>query len=278
VQDIQKFYVSELKAGRSPKTIRVYHAVLHNSLSHAVYINLVSRNVSDLSTRSLPKQTRYERRPFTKEQAQTFLEKVKGHHMETLLTLAITTGMRQGELLALRWQDIDFENRYIQVCRSVRREAKRGLVVNEPKTQAGRRKVVLSPFLIEVLRQHRAHQESARLQAGTPWEDHGLVFCKKRGEFIDPTYLLVVFKKMLKEIGLPSMRFHDLRHSAATLLLAMGVHVKVVQELLGHSNITITLNIYSHVLPSLQQEAMDKMSDLFHPPDDTRSDSDEEAT
>lgn len=264
VQHVQKFYASKLKEGLSPKTIKVYHAVLHNALSHAVYINLVSRNVSDLATKSLPKQTRYEIQPLTTEQAQAFLETVKGHHLETLLILAITTGMRRGELLALRWQDIDFDNKHLQVCRSVRREAKRGLVVNEPKTQAGRRKVVLSSFLIEVLKQHRVRQLEVRLQAGTAWEDHGLVFCTKRGRLFDPTYMLVLFKKLLQDVGLPLMRFHDLRHSAATLLLAMGVHVKVVQELLGHSNITTTLNTYSHVLPSLQQDAMNKMSDLFN--------------
>ena len=266
MQHIQKFYASELKEGRSPKTIKIYHAVLHNALSHAVYINLVSRNVSDLATKSLPKQTRYEIQPLSTEQAQVFLEKVKGHHLETLLTLALITGMRRGELLALRWQEIDFDNKYLQVCRSVRREAKRGLVVNEPKTQAGRRKIVLSPFLVEVLKQHRISQLEARLQAGTAWEDHGLVFCTKRGRLSDPTYMLVMFKKLLNDVGLPRMRFHDLRHSAATLLLAMGVHVKVVQELLGHSNITMTLNVYSHVLPSLQQDAMNKISDLFNQP------------
>ena len=134
------------------------------------------------------------------------------------------------------------------------------------KTQAGRRKIVLSPFLIEVLKQHRISQLEARLQAGTAWEDHGLVFCTKRGRLLDPTYMLVMFKKLLHDVGLPRMRFHDLRHSAATLLLAMGVHVKVVQELLGHSNITMTLNVYSHVLPSLQQDAMNKISDLFNQP------------
>lgn len=264
VQHLQKFYASKLKEGLSPKTVKVYHAVLHNALSHAVYINLVPRNVSDLATKSLPKQTRYEIQPLTMEQAKELLEKVCGHHLETLLILAVTTGMRRGELLALRWQDVDFENKCLQVCRSVRREAKIGLHVNEPKTKAGRRKVVLSPFLVDVLKQHRIQQLEARLQAGAAWEDHGLVFCTKRGRFIDPTYMLVMFKKLLSQIGLPRMRFHDLRHSAATLLLAMGVHVKVVQELLGHSNITTTLGTYAHVLPTMQQDAMNKISNLFN--------------
>jgi integrase len=126
-------------------------------------------------------------------------------------------------------------------------------------------------------------QLEVRLQAGTSWEDHDLVFCTKRGKLLDPTYMLVTFKKLLQNVGLPRMRFHDLRHSAATLLLAMGVHVKVVQELLGHSNITMTLNTYSHVLPSMQQDAMSKMSDLFNRPDNQgdlgkRPDGDGQAT
>src|SRR5439155_21406158 len=115
------------------------------------------------------------------------------------------------------------------------------------------------------------------LRAGTSWEDHGLVFCTKQGKLLDPTYMLVMFKKLLQDVGLPRMRFHDLRHSAATLLLAMGVHVKVVQELLGHSNITTTLNTYSHVLPSLQQDAMDKLSNLFDQQDDPGESEDDKA-
>jgi integrase len=122
---------------------------------------------------------------------------------------------------------------------------------------------MLTPFLIEVLTQHRSIQEAERRAARTAWKEHDLVFCGPDGAYLNPNHPLLWLQRLLKKAGLPPMRFHDLPHSAATLLLAMGVHIKVVQELLGHSNITTTLNIYSHVLPSLYQDAMDRLSNLF---------------
>jgi integrase len=263
VQQVEAFYARKVNEGLSAKTIRCIHAVLHRALAHAVYSNLLARNVCDIAKKSLPRQTRHEIRPLTEEQARQLIGKVRGHQLEALLILAITTGMRRGELLALRWQDINFNKRYLQVRRSVRRVFGYGLRVSEPKTQAGRRKIVLSSFLIGVLTRHRVSQLEMRLKAGTTWEDHDLVFCNERGSFIEPDNLLVRFKKLLQEIGLPRMRFHDLRHSAATILMSMGVPAKVVQEILGHSSISMTLDVYSHVLPSLQEDAMDKMSGLF---------------
>ena len=138
-----------------------------------------------------------------------------------------------------------------------------GLQITEPKTRSSRRKIVVSPLVIEALTQYRARQEEARKAAANAWQDHDLVFCDRHGEYLDPDTLRNWLKKILKEAGLPSIRFHDLRHSAATLLMEMGVHVKVVQEVLGHSNASMTLNVYSHVLPSLQQDAMQKLSDVL---------------
>jgi len=239
--------------------------VLRKALDHAVYLNLVSRNVCDIAKKSLPGQKRYEYHTLTKEQAQQLLAQVQGHRLAALLTVAITTGMRRGELVALRWSDIHFEEGYLQVFRSARRSAKAygGLQVNEPKTASSRRKIALSPFLVEVLTRHHANQEKERQNVGSAWKEHGLVFCNRRGNLINPDDLTKWFKRQLENTGLQPMRFHDLRHSAATVLLVMGVHIKVVQELLGHSNVITTLNFYSHVLPSLQQEAMNKLSELF---------------
>jgi integrase len=145
------------------------HAVLHRALAHAVYLNLVSRNVCDIAKKSLPRQTSYEIHTLTKEQAQKLLEEVRGHpQLEALLTLAITTGMRRGELVALRWNDIHFEERYLQVLRSARRAGRKGygLQITEPKTATGRRNIVLSSFLIEVLKRHHAYQEERRQATG----------------------------------------------------------------------------------------------------------------
>lgn len=122
---------------------------------------------------------------------------------------------------------------------------------------------MLPPFALEVLEQHHTRQRAARSKASATWEDHDLVFCNRRGKFLRPKTLRDQFTKLLNAAGLPYMRFHDLRHSAATILLSMGVHPKVVQELLGHSNIAITLGIYGHVLPGMHEEAMGKWNDLF---------------
>ncbi len=122
---------------------------------------------------------------------------------------------------------------------------------------------MLPPFVCEALKQHRTRQLEARLKAGTRWQDFDLVFCNRYGGYLDPAHLRQRFDKLLKDAGLPDVRFHDLRYSAATILLSMGMPAKVVQEILGHSQISMTMDIYSHVLPDMQQEAMGKMHDLF---------------
>ena len=154
-------------------------------------------------------------------------------------------------------------NRSLHIRRSVNRFPGYGFVENEPKTATSRRKIVLPQFAIELLKQHKAYQDEARQKAGAAGQEHHLVFCNTIGGFQDVKYLRLSFKRLLKEAGLPGIRFHDLRHSAATILLSMGVNVKVIQELLGHSQISMTLGTYSHVLPGMQNEAMDKWDNLF---------------
>jgi len=122
---------------------------------------------------------------------------------------------------------------------------------------------MLPSFVVELLKQHRVHQEEARLKAGAAWQENDLVFCNKHGGYLHPTHLYEMFQQLLEDAGLPHRRFHDLRHGAATILMAMGIHVKVIQELLGHSSAALTLNVYGHVLPSLQKEAMEKWDTLF---------------
>lgn len=160
----------------------------------------------------------------------------------------------------LHWSDINFEQKFLRECRNLVRLPGKRLVESEPKTASGNRKIVLSSLLIDVLKQQRIRQLELRLQAGKAWEEHDLVFTVATGGHLHPATLLATLRRFLRDIGLQRMSFHDLRHSAATLLLAGGVHAKVVQELLGHSDIMITLNIYSQVLPSLQEDAMDKLS------------------
>ena len=260
-QQIQAFYTRKQQEGLSAKSIINIHGMLHKALDHAIRWGLVPRNVCDAV--SLPKRTRHEIQPLTDKQARQLLVAASGHSLEGLLTLAVTTGMREGELLALKWQDINFEARSLHIRHSMGYIPGKGYLEFEPKTSKSRRKVVLPPFVCEALKQHRMRQLEARLKAGTRWQDLDLVFCNKYGGYLDPAHLRQRFDKLLREARLPDVRFHDLRHSAATILLSLGVPAKVVQEILGHSLISMTMDIYSHVLPDMQQEAMDKMNDLF---------------
>jgi integrase len=133
----------------------------------------------------------------------------------------------------------------------------------EPKTQKSRRSVLVAPFALEALKEHRIRQLETKLKAGSNWQEHDYVFCTLHGTHLNPNHIVDEFKKLLKQAGLPNIRFHDLRHSAATLLLSLGVHPKVVQELLGHTQIGITMDVYSHVLPGMQQDAMGKLNEAL---------------
>jgi integrase len=260
-QDIDALYACKLEEGYTPGTIQGIHLVIHMALKQAVRWRILVRNVSE--DVSPPRETQpQERQILTPQQAQRLLAAARGHRLEAMITLALATGMRRGELLALRWQDIDVR----RTCLYVRRSANRlpgGYRVTEPKTASGKRKITLPRFVLETLQQHRIHQLEAKLKAGPRWEEHDLVFCNTYGRFLNTNSLQVLFSSLLRKTGLPHMRFHDLRHSAATILLSMGVPANVVQELLGHSHISITLGVYGHVLSSMQQEAMDKLDNLF---------------
>jgi len=260
-QQVQAFYREKLHEGLSQKRVKGIHSILHKALENAVKWNLVGRNVCDLVESPIPR--RHEIQPLTQEQAQCLLKAAHEHKLEALITVAIMTGMRRGELLGLHWQDIDLERGSIQVRRSVNRISTYGLVVSEPKTTRSRRKITLPAFVIDVLKQHFARQQDMKRAAGDLWRETDVVFCNLYGGYIEPSNLHGWFKKLLKSAELPNIRFHDLRHSAATLLLGMGVHPKIVQELLGHSTISMTLDTYSHVLPSMQQEAMSKLDIMF---------------
>ncbi len=133
----------------------------------------------------------------------------------------------------------------------------------EPKTQKSRRSVMIAPFALEALKEHHVRQLEAKLKAGVSWQEHDYVFCTLHGTHLGPNHVVEEFKLLLKQAGLPDIRFHDLRHSAATLLLSLGIHPKVVQELLGHTQISITMDVYSHVLPGMQQDAMGKLNEAL---------------
>lgn len=260
-QHVKSLYNKKQRDGLSPKTIHSIHGVLHKALDNAVLWSLVSRNVC--SVVKPPRLVKTEKPSLTLEEAHKLLESIRGHRLEMLLTLALTTGMRRGEMLALRWSDIDFKKKLVRVRRTVDYIPRHGYVENEPKTTAGRRSITLADFVLDMLKQHRTRQLEAKSKVGSDWEDRNLVFTDLAGGYFNPRYLEKLFPKVLTEAGLPSMRFHDLRHSAATLLLEMGVSMKVVQEILGHSSYVITADTYTHVLPAQQPEAMKHWDEEF---------------
>jgi integrase len=260
-EKIQALYTQKLAEGYAPKTVALIHTVLHRALENAVRWNLVSRNVAKLVT--LPHVERHESRTLTVEQARRLLEVARGSYIETLLLLAVTTGMRRGELLALRWEDVDFENGVVSIRRTMNRITGYGPVETEPKTKSSRRMIVLPGRVLKALKVHREQQNQERIKAGSEWHEQGLVFCNRYGGFMIPQYVGKVFHKLLAKASLPDMRFHDLRHSMATVLLAAGVHPKIVQERLGHSTIAMTMDIYSHVLPSMQQDVARRLDEMF---------------
>lgn len=260
-QHIQGLYARKLDEGLSPTTVNTLHMMLHKALDDAMRWGLVARNVCDLV--SAPRRAHYEMKPLTLEQAQKLLVALHGHNMEALFVLALTTGMRRGEILALKWQDVDFSRSTLQVRRIFTRMRGNRYVEAEPKTDKSRRSIMLPSLVVELLKQHQARQLEAKHEADDLWQEHDLVFCTALGTPLNPSKVLERFKTVLKKAGLPAMRFHDLRHSAATMLLSMGVHPKVVQELLGHNQISMTMDIYSHVLPTMHQDAMSKMNDAL---------------
>lgn len=265
-QHIQAFYAKKLNEGLSARTVGTFHNVLHKALDTAVKWGLIARNVCDLV--SVPRAQRFEMKPLTVEQVHQLLDAARGHYMEALFVLALATGMRRGELIALKWQDINFSTGTLQVRRILTRIPSKmpgkGYVEAEPKTQKSRRSVVIAPFALEILKQHYERQQVMKQKAGDSWQEHDYVFCTSVGTHVNPTRdVLDQLKILLKKAGLPDIRFHDLRHSAATLLLNEGVHPKVVQELLGHSNIAMTMDVYSHVLPSMQQEAISRLNNTL---------------
>ncbi len=259
-EQVQDFLQKKLDDGLSSKTVHEIHAVLRVALKKAVRLEVVSRNVCDMV--DPPTIVSREAVPLSVEQARLLVEHVRGHRLETLLAMAIVTGMRRGELLALRWSDVDFERHRLLVLHSVGYITGYGYVEGKPKTDSGKRWVSFPAFLFEMLKEHRVQQRELQ-ETAKKWVEHDLVFPNLSGGYLHPNHMGETFRKLLVEAGLPAIHFHDLRHSAGTILMSMGVNAKVIQALLGHSHISTTLGVYGHLLPSMQQEVVDTWDDVF---------------
>jgi integrase len=258
--DIQGLLGKKMAAGLSPRTVQYIHAIIRRACGHAEKWGLVSRNVARLVEG--PRVRRAEITPLTPGQARQLLAFVHGTRHEALYTVAIAMGLRQGEALALRWSDIDFDAGALTVRHALQRLGGRVELV-EPKTEKSRRTLAMPGPVVAALREHRRRQLEERIVAGPAWQDLDFVFASPIGTPLDGSAVTRRYQRTLKAAGLPRQRFHDTRHACASFLLAQGVPLRVVQEVLGHSRISTTADIYSHVLPTLQREAADRMAELL---------------
>ena len=255
-QDVQAFVNRKLDSGLSPRTVQYMHAVLRRALGQAERWGTVPRNVARLV--SAPRVPRSTTEPLTPDEARRLLDTVRGERLEALYTVAIAVGLRQGEALGLHWADVDLVGGTLAVRTALQwLDGKPSFV--EPKTDRGRRTITLPGVTVGALRRHRVHQAEEKLRAGPDWHETGLVFTTQVGGPLEPHAVTRQFQRRLVKAGIGHHRFHDLRHTCATLLLAQGVSLRVVMETLGHTQIATTADIYSHVLPTLMDEAAAKM-------------------
>jgi integrase len=266
---VQGFYRDRLDSGLSASTVHKMRAILHKALARAVVWHMVPRNVTEAV--EPPQPAPKEMRPLSPTEARRLLDAAGGERFEALYVLAVTTGMRQGELLALRWQDVDLENATISVRRTLTRDGGR-VTIGEPKTKKSRRSIRLTPQAKEALEEHLKLQLRDVEILGDRYDDRGLLFATDTGAPVNPSNLRKrSFTPLLKKAGLSRIRFHDLRHTCATLLLAKGTHPKFVQELLGHATIAVTLDTYSHVIPGMGDQTARAMQDALTPMEDVLS-------
>lgn len=252
---VRGLFTAMQRKGSSARMQEKTYAVLHRALKEAVKLELIIRNVCQAVDKAKPAKKVF--RALDPDEVVRFLDAAQSDRLYALYVLAIASGLRQGELLALQWENIDLKAKKLSVVHTLI-ELKDTLELGPPKSAKGRRLVVLPDFAVDALREHRKQM----LMEGHPgpW-----VFCNTEGNPLRKRNLVRrSYKPILRKAKLPDIRFHDLRHTAATLLLSQDTHAKIVQERLGHSQISLTLDTYSHVLPSMQESAAKKLDDLFH--------------
>jgi integrase len=264
-QRIQAMYAELLERGKrdgsplAPRSVLQVHKTLHRALQDAVRWRLVSRNPAD-SARG-PRFEEKEMTAWSLEDAQKFLAATGADRLAALWLVALNTGMRRGELAGLRWRDVDLDAGSLAITQQ-RTTADYRVVVAEPKARS-RRVITMDSSVVEALRAHRRHQLGERLAVGPGWADSGYVFVDELGRPYHPQRLREMLDRACRSAGVPLIRLHDLRHTMATTALRAGIHPKIVQERLGHSTIALTLDTYSHVTPTLQRAAAEKLGELF---------------
>ena len=253
-------YVNKLKEeGLASSTIKKIYNIIKGSLDYAVNMELLPSN--PIKKIQLPKDKKKEMSVWDVPEIKAFLTVAKKDRLYIAFHLAITTGMRRGEILGIRWKDIDFDRGVLYVRQTLSKDGKQFLV--GAKTESGVRSIKLSNESLTTLVTHKVSISKDKLKSGPNYLDHDLVVCTSKGTPVNPNNLKRSYCKLLKEAEVPEIRFHDLRHTHATMLLAQGISAKVISERLGHSNIKTTLDIYSHVLPNMQEEAANQIDNLL---------------
>jgi integrase len=260
---IEQFYGERSSAGIGTRTVRIIHNILHKSLEKAVRYGLLTQNPSHGA--ALPRVTPTEMNVLDEAQVGRFLVAAQGSYYEALYYLAVTTGMRQAEMFGLKWIDLQWNSGTLHVQRQAQRVNGHGWAFVEPKTKSGRRTIKLGEGTLQVLRLHRQRLEQLKSLAGDRWQENDLIFPSRAGTPGDPSNLRVDFLKVLDRAGLPKIRFHDLRHTAASLMLNHGVPVLVASKRLGHSKPSVTLDIYGHLYHEMQDEAARIIDELVTP-------------
>ena len=241
----------------APWTVLKVKNIISGAMEQAIRNQIIPYNPAKASVP--PKLEQKDIRILTEPEQQTFMKAVEGHRLEALYKLALATGMRRGELMALTWDCVDFKSNNIAVRGSISRvkDPDTGITAlrfSEPKTKAGRRQVPILPNIVPVLKEHKARQDAEKAEAGSAWNSENLVFCSNVGTVIEPRRVCTTMDKITDAAGLPRFTFHALRHTFATRMLEANVPAKVVQDVLGHADVTLTLNTYSHVIGSTAHE------------------------
>ena len=267
-EHLQRLYSAKLSNGRrdgtgglGSRSIRYIHVTVHKALKSAVKLGMIARNPAD--SVDVPKVKRHEMQVMSESDIHIFLEYAKSTAYYPLFYLALFSGMRRSELLAVRWSDVDLLLCQVSVNRTLHQLHNREIIIRQPKTDKGRRLIALSPSTVTVLREYRAQQEQLRQSLGITLLGDDLVFCQYDGKPLLPDSVTHAWHKLASRIGLKGIRLHDARHTHASLMLKQGIHPKIVQERLGHASIQITLDTYSHVVPGLQQAAANHFDEVL---------------
>jgi integrase len=258
-EHLQRLYNAKFESGLSPRMVRYIHTVIHGALKQAVKNGLVPRNVSEAT--SLPKQKKKEARVLSVEEQEKLVKAFEGERLGIAFYTLLGTGLRRGELLGLRWQDVNLKDGVIHV-RQTLVPVSGGFIFQEPKTKQSKRDVPLPTKLQKALKVHQKQQEWEKRIAGDAYQDHGLVFCREDGQPIKPRDFNAAFEVVTEKAGV-NINLHGLRHTFATRCLEQGIDAKTVSELLGHSTITITLDTYTHVMPERKRDAAAKLNEVL---------------